>query len=423
MPSLPITPEIPARPSTAKQGALFLVEGSSPVIEVEGPEKRICSANAAFHRLSGLSSEDVLGRPLAELSFTASGLVPIGETQPEPGGTGAAELLTPPVSHTLMNWWVGEPGRLPSPVIVQYNRSVSINQNLQAINSALIVYSLQERQRREDGESANLLLGAEILQRKVVEQSLRGVKAKLRRNAEELEQTIAERTAQLRASVAEMEAFSYTLAHDLRAPLRGIQSFTELVLEMPDANISLEASRFLKRVVLASARMDSLIQDVLTLTQVSRREIRVGPLDVDSLVRALIGERPEFLPPLAGIRIEGTLLPMQGHEASLALCVTNLLSNAVKFVARGVRPEIRIWSEPGPLVRLWIEDQGIGIPSEAQEKIFEMFIRLHGVEDYPGSGIGLSVVRRAMDRMGGRAGIESAPGPGSRFWLELPGCP
>jgi signal transduction histidine kinase len=178
--------------------------------------------------------------------------------------------------------------------------------------------------------------------------------------------------------------------------------------------------------------MDSLIQDVLALTNVIRRPITLSPVNVDALVRALVRERPELSPPRAEIKIESPLLPVLSHEAMLSQCLTNLLSNAVKFVERGIVPRVRVWteelssaatrtdsSEP-PLVRIWIEDQGIGIPAEAQARIFEIFQRLHSAAQYEGSGIGLAIVRKAVERMGGGVGVESDSQKGSRFWLELP---
>src|SRR6185369_13886477 len=149
---------------------------------------------------------------------------------------------------------------------------------------------------------------------------------------------------------------------------------------------------FLKRIVQAAGRMDRLIQDVLTLTRLSRQDIEIGSVDVESLLGEITRERPELQPPKAQITILSPLLPMRGHEASLTQCLTNLLSNAVKFVAKGVQPQVRIWAEeveeglegsadprrcvsgsiasslessvPEGWVRLWIEDNGIGIEAE-----------------------------------------------------------
>jgi signal transduction histidine kinase len=158
--------------------------------------------------------------------------------------------------------------------------------------------------------------------------------------------------------------------------------------------------------------------------------VTLSSVNVDALVRALVQERSELSAPRAEIKIESPLLSVVGHEAMLSQCLTNLLSNAVKFVPRGAVPWVRIWTEDlsgsdtapaqPALVRIWIEDRGIGIPTEAQGRIFEIFQRLHSSASYEGTGIGLAIVRKAVERMNGRVGVESAPETGSRFWLELP---
>jgi signal transduction histidine kinase len=110
-----------------------------------------------------------------------------------------------------------------------------------------------------------------------------------------------------------------------------------------------------------------------------------------------------------------------GHHATLVQIIANLLTNAIKFVSPGVPPQVRLWSEKrAPCVRLWVKDNGIGIAPEYQERIFGVFERLHGGETYPGTGIGLAIVRKGVARLGGRVGVESAPGQGSTFWVEFP---
>jgi Bacteriophytochrome (light-regulated signal transduction histidine kinase) len=168
--------------------------------------------------------------------------------------------------------------------------------------------------------------------------------------------------------------------------------------------------------------MDQLIQDVLAFAKLSRQEITLQPIDVDMLVREIVQERPELQPEKAEIRVESPLHKMCGHSASLTQCVTNLLDNAVKFVAPGVRPRVRVYSEANNgKVRLCFEDNGIGIEKEAQRRLFEMFQRMHTGTEYEGTGIGLAIVRKSAERMGGKVGLESEVGRGSRFWVELEG--
>lgn len=119
--------------------------------------------------------------------------------------------------------------------------------------------------------------------------------------------------------------------------------------------------------------------------------------------------------------VERPLPAVIGHRPTLTQALTNLLSNAVKFVAPGVRPRARVWAEErGGRVRLWVEDNGIGIAPEHRDRVFQIFERLHSVATYPGTGLGLAIVRKGLERMGGGAGVESEPGRGSRFWIGLP---
>jgi PAS domain S-box-containing protein len=235
-----------------------------------------------------------------------------------------------------------------------------------------------------------------------------------------LEQVVEERTAELRRTVSELEAFCYSLSHDMRGPLRAIQSYIQIVLQRCQAQIGSPEKEFMQKSISAAHRMDQLIQDVLAFSRLSRQEVTIHAMDVDRLAREIIHERPEFQPPHAEVRVEGPLLPMLGHEALLTQCLTNLLGNAVKFVARGVKPQVRIYSQvAGDKVRLWVEDNGIGIEKGAQQKLFGLFQRLHRDTEYEGTGVGLAIVRRAAERMGGQVGVESEPGRGSRLWVEL----
>jgi len=271
-------------------------------------------------------------------------------------------------------------------------------------------------------------LGAvDYIQRPIVPQILRtkvGVLVELFQKTQQLGRQADElrkRVQVLSEMNRELQAFSYSLSHDLRAPLRAIHTFTSLVLEGHGEKLGPEASHFLKRSLSASSRMDRLVQSLLALNRVSRREMRLGLIDVENLIRGIISERPEWQPPFAKIQIEVPLTPMRGDEASFTQCLTNLIGNAVKFVPPGTVPAIRINSQAdGDKARLLIEDNGIGIAGDAHGKIFEAFQRMPEAQDYEGEGIGLTIVRRAVERMSGQVGVESEPGKGSRFWIELP---
>jgi signal transduction histidine kinase len=285
------------------------------------------------------------------------------------------------------------------------------------------------------------------IERKRVEDALKHTEDALRESERQLiaanhdlERRVAQRTVSLEETISDLEDFSHSITHDLRAPLRAIRSFAEILRGECGECGRGEAQENIDRIVTAASRMDKLIQDVLQYSRVARSEMRLVPVDVEKLLRGIIATYPAFQPPEVEIQIKGPLPRVMGNEAALTQCFSNLLGNAIKFVTPGTRPEVRIWAEPvkvdgkrpnqeggvkngeqetSPVLfaRLWFADNGVGIPKEAQERIFRMFQRLD--RSYDGTGVGLTVVRKAVEKMGGRVGLESEPGQGSRFWLEL----
>jgi signal transduction histidine kinase len=159
----------------------------------------------------------------------------------------------------------------------------------------------------------------------------------------------------------------------------------------------------------------------MTYSRISRRELRLEPVSLDKLVREVMQLYPDMRPERADINVDGPLPDVIAHEPSLTQVVSNLLSNAVKFVAPNGRPHVRVsFDRRNSQARLWIEDNGIGIKPEHQSRLFGMFERIHPERDYEGTGIGLAIVRKAVERMNGAVGVESDGISGSRFWIELP---
>ena len=279
---------------------------------------------------------------------------------------------------------------------------------------------LYARQIRLDDVSAGKILLAieDVTSRKQVQAEIEQLNAGLERR-------VHERTSMLEGARGEMEAFTYSVAHDLRAPLRAMGGFAEVLLDdYVDRPLDAQGKDFARRIIDSSQRMDTLIQDLLSYSQLSRDQdtaVAVDGIDLNEVLDGiLVGMASELSARKAEITVEKPLPTVRAHRGSLQQVLTNLASNAVKFVAPDVRPRVRIWAEPrGEWVRLWIEDNGIGIEPQYQEKIFRVFERLNRSEAYPGTGIGLAIVRRAVGKMGGRVGVESAPGKGSRFWIEL----
>lgn len=251
--------------------------------------------------------------------------------------------------------------------------------------------------------------------------------------AANLEKTVDERTAKLRETVQELEVFSYSIAHDMRAPLRGMQGFAQVLLEDFAEKLDANGREYLQRITRSAHRMDALIRDILDYARVVRADASLTAVDLNALISDLLATYPDFHASRADIRVEGTLPWVVGHESFLTQSISNLLGNAVKFVRPGVKPVVKIWSENRPAVasvpltgsvepdrvRLWFEDNGIGIAQRDRDRVFRMFERITPTEEFEGTGIGLTIARKAVQRMGGAIGFESELGRGSRFWIEL----
>jgi signal transduction histidine kinase len=218
-----------------------------------------------------------------------------------------------------------------------------------------------------------------------------------------------------------MEEFSYSVSHDLRAPTRAMCGYAEAILEDHAPQLDAVGRDLLTRIMRNSRRMDRLIQDLLTYSRISRREISLEPVSLDKLVREVVQQYPDLRPEHADIEVEGPLPDVIAHEPSLMQVISNLLTNAVKFVSPKARPRVRVGFElTATQARLWFRDNGIGIKPEVQSRLFRMFERVHPEKHYEGTGIGLAIVRKAVERMNGSVGVESDGVTGSRFWFELP---
>ena len=288
------------------------------------------------------------------------------------------------------------------------------------------------------------------MDRALRDKALRQAQGELREHAEMLEVKVAERTARLADTVEQLESFTYTVAHDLRAPIRSLNGYCEILRE--EYPVPGEGKVILERLQRASRYLDALTRDLLKFSAISQQDIQLGAVDPGELA----DEIQLLNPALHGgvLTVRRPLEKVRAQRVLLRQCLANLLDNALKFVRPDIPPQIVVWTEsrvaavpissssPGfafnpavqrsssapPIsstegharrVRIWVEDNGVGIPPEAHEKIFGIFERVGGMDHVSGTGIGLAIVARAVQRMNGMCGVESGVGQGSRFWMEF----
>jgi signal transduction histidine kinase len=297
----------------------------------------------------------------------------------------------------------------------------------QCVGTISILFAVPHQPSERDLRLLDLLArqAVDFIERTKAEESLRAARQQLAEANADLERKVQERTAKLREAVAELEQMSYSMVHDMRAPLRAMQSFAGLMQEECEGCRRPPGLDYLGRIRESSDRLGRLITDALNYNRVVRENLPIAPVDLGRLLRGMVQTYPNLQPPVADITLDLPELVVLGNKSLLTQCFGNLLDNAVKFVAQGVKPCVRVWAEPStlndqPATTINIKDNGIGVPKEAQEKIFHMFQRMHRESEYPGTGIGLTIVRKAVERMNGHVSLDSEPGKGTRFRVELP---
>ncbi len=238
-----------------------------------------------------------------------------------------------------------------------------------------------------------------------------------------LEERVQERTAKLQELLAELESFSYSVSHDLRAPLRVMAGYAKALIEDHGATLNPQARQYVERIAYSAERMDALTQDVLTYTRLSRGEITLEPVDLEQMLRQLFHEYPALAATQGALTLRKPLASVIAHGPSLVQVLANLIGNAVKFARPGVPLRVKAFTQRrGDRVRIVVKDNGRGVDAALHEKIFGMFERGVG-PDIPGTGIGLAIVKKAAERMSGSVGVSSKLGAGAEFWIELPRAP
>jgi len=255
----------------------------------------------------------------------------------------------------------------------------------------------------------------EIHDRKAAEEEVRRLNLRL-------EQRIDERTRQLEVSNHELESFSYSVSHDLRAPLRSIDGFTRILLGTSAHKLDPDERALFERVLNATSRMNALIEDLLNLARVARSEMHAVPFDLSAFASGIAGEISRAHPEIATSFIIQPGIQAICDSGLIEVVLRNLIDNAWKFSSKSADPTVEFGStlRDGSRV-LYVRDNGVGFDPEYQSKLFAPFQRLHRQEEFPGTGIGLATVLRIIQRHGGWIQAESQPGKGATFYFTLAG--
>ncbi len=296
---------------------------------------------------------------------------------------------------------------------------------MRSLQEGSTVYSEARYRCKEGGYRWLAWTAAPFLSEKLIYIFARDITGK--RAAEEeiksLNLQLNQRVNELSEVNKELEAFNYSISHDLRAPLRAMQGFAHMLVQEYGGVLDETGRQFAQRIVNSSMYMDTLLHDLLDYSRLTRSQLEPATIALEGILSEIIAHhRKDIDDGKVQINIKRPLLPVNAHLPTLRQVLSNLITNAMKFVVPDNTPSISIWTENRDgAVRIWVEDNGIGIATEHQERIFGLFERLHSRE-YSGTGVGLALVRKGVERMGGRVGVESEKGSGSKFWVELSPC-
>lgn len=362
---------------------LFIKASLDYAIYMLDPEGRVMSWNIAAQRLTGYEAEEVMGKHFM-LFFTAEELAQ---------GRPQEDLLQAKI-HGL--------AQSEGCIRRKDGSLVWVERSLTAV-------------RRPNGTLLGFLkVYHDITQRESLEE-------KLQQMNEELERRVQKRTVQLEAANQELEAFSYSISHDLRAPLRHIMGFTEELRERAAHKLDDDERKCLDAVAHSAIFLAGLVDGLLNFSRLGRKALHKSRVNLDALVRSII---QDLAPELPGREVDwqiGFLPEVEADPMLLRQVLLNLISNALKFTSRCARARIEINSiSSDKEYDIFVRDNGVGFEMEFAGRLFEVFHRLHSNEEFEGTGIGLAIVRRIIQRHGGRTWAEGKPNEGATIYFSLP---
>jgi signal transduction histidine kinase len=402
---------------------LALEHAPSPMAAVQRIGHILRNVNPAFCRLLERPAEQLLGKPFSEILPDENECVAVLDrvfSSGEPEIIADHDPSKPHHSLSSCAIWPVTPKQRPATVIIQVTESDRLHADAMSMNEALLLGSVRQHELTEAADAANTQLQEEISERKRAQDALQQSQALLSHHAGQLQELVTERTTDLTATNQQLEAFVYSIAHDLRAPLRAIQGFSDLLVEEVGATLSDSGKRYAARISKSAQFMDALLCDLLEFSRLSQQSVQLSPVNLGSVIASVLDSLQETIQATnARVDSAGTWPQVLAHQPTLSQVLVNLIANALKFVKPDVPALLRLWPEErAGMVRIWVEDNGVGIEPACQTQIFQLFTRLQG-EKYPGTGIGLAIVQKGVERMGGQAGVDSLPDQGSRFWFEL----